>query len=68
MHGALPPRTHLCPYRCTDMYTQGHFAYDSHKGGGVTMSHLRFGPEEIKSEFEIKNEADYIACGNTSYV
>ena len=52
----------------TDLYTQGHFAYDSHKGGGVTMSHLRFGPEPILSAYEITCNADYIACGNTSYV
>jgi sulfite reductase alpha subunit-like flavoprotein/pyruvate/2-oxoacid:ferredoxin oxidoreductase beta subunit/pyruvate/2-oxoacid:ferredoxin oxidoreductase alpha subunit/Pyruvate/2-oxoacid:ferredoxin oxidoreductase gamma subunit/Pyruvate/2-oxoacid:ferredoxin oxidoreductase delta subunit len=52
----------------TDMYTQGHFAFDSHKGGGVTMSHLRFGPEELQSPFEIHNNADYIACGNTSFI
>jgi len=32
------------------------------------MSHLRFGPEYIKSEYEIKTNADYIACGNTSYI
>ena len=28
----------------TPLFGQGHFAYDSHKGGGVTMSHIRFGP------------------------
>ena len=50
------------------MYTQGHFAYDSHKGGGVTMSHLRFGPKPHMPEYEIQQGADYIACGNTSYV
>ena len=46
----------------TDLYTQGHFAYDSHKGGGVTMSHLRFGPQPILSAYEITCNADYIAC------
>lgn len=52
----------------TPLWTQGHFAYDSHKGGGVTMSHLRFGPEPIKAEYEIHEGADYIACHNSSYV
>ena len=52
----------------TPLWGQGHFAYDSHKGGGVTMSHLRFGPEPILSAYEITCNADYIACGNTSYV
>ena len=47
---------------------QGHFAYDSHKGGGVTMSHIRFGPSPHMPEYEIQQGADYIACGNTSYV
>ena len=32
------------------------------------MSHLRFGPEPILSAYEIQQDADYIACGNTSYV
>jgi len=52
----------------TDLFTQGHFAYDSHKGGGVTMSHLRFGPDPRMPEYEIQSGADYIACSNTSYV
>lgn len=52
----------------TNLYTQGHFAYDSHKGGGVTMSHVRFGPEPIKSEYEICRDADYVACHHSSYI
>ncbi len=51
----------------TNLRTQGHFVYDSHKGDGVTVSHLRFGPEEIKSEYEIKNDADYLSCAHPSY-
>lgn len=51
----------------TGKYAQGYFAYDSKKSGGVTMSHLRFGDEPIKSAYLI-NEADYIACHNQSYV
>lgn len=51
----------------TDKYVQGYFAYDSKKSGGVTISHLRFGDEPIKSSYLI-DEADYIACHNQSYV
>jgi pyruvate-ferredoxin/flavodoxin oxidoreductase len=52
----------------TPMAGQGHFAYDSHKGGGVTMSHLRFGPNPIKGEYEIQTDCDYIACHNATCV
>ncbi|OON99763.1 MAG: pyruvate:ferredoxin (flavodoxin) oxidoreductase [Epulopiscium sp. Nele67-Bin004] len=51
----------------TDKYVQAYFAYDSKKSGGVTMSHLRFGDEPIRSTYLI-DEADYIACHNQSYV
>ncbi len=45
----------------TDLYSQGHFTYDSKKSGAVTVSHLRFGPQEIHSTYEIY-AADFIAC------
>jgi pyruvate-ferredoxin/flavodoxin oxidoreductase len=51
----------------TDMYAQAYFAYDSKKSGGVTISHLRFGKNPIKSPYLI-NKADFIACHNQSYV
>jgi len=51
----------------TDMYAQGYFAYDSKKSGGVTISHLRFGKQAIKSTYYI-NKADFVACHNPSYV
>ncbi|WP_312562622.1 pyruvate:ferredoxin (flavodoxin) oxidoreductase [Anaerospora sp.] len=51
----------------TSMYAQGYFAYDSKKSGGVTISHLRFGRQAIKSPYLI-NKADFIACHNQSYV
>lgn len=51
----------------TDLYAQAYFAYDSKKSGGVTMSHLRFGKDPIKSTYLI-DEADYIACHKQSYV
>ena len=49
------------------MYAQGYFAYDSKKSGGVTISHLRFGKQPIKSPYLI-NKADFVACHNQSYV
>ena len=51
----------------TDMYAQGYFSYDSKKSGGVTVSHLRFGHEPIKSTYLI-SDADFISCSKQSYV
>ena len=47
----------------TDLHTQGYFVYDSKKAGAVTISHLRFGPQPIRSSYLIAdNEAQFIAC------
>ncbi len=35
----------------TDHSAQGYFVYDSKKSGAVTVSHLRFGPEPIRSTY-----------------
>ena len=51
----------------TDFFVQGYFAYDSKKSGGVTVSHLRFGKEPIKSTYYI-SKADIVACHNPSYI
>ena len=51
----------------TDQYAQGYFEYDSKKSGGITISHLRFGKNEIKSTYFISN-ADFVACHNPAYV
>ncbi len=45
----------------TDLYAQGYFVYDSKKSGSMTVSHLRFGPEPIRSTYLVE-EADFIAC------
>ncbi|MBQ6925289.1 MAG: pyruvate:ferredoxin (flavodoxin) oxidoreductase [Kiritimatiellae bacterium] len=45
----------------TENYAQGYFEYDSKKSGGVTISHLRFGSEMIRSPYFV-NSADFIAC------
>ena len=51
----------------TDLYAQGYFAYDSKKSGGLTISHLRFGKNPIKSTYLI-TDADFVACHNQAYV
>ncbi|MGM0653344.1 MAG: pyruvate:ferredoxin (flavodoxin) oxidoreductase [Bacillota bacterium] len=51
----------------TDLYAQGYFVYDSKKSGGITVSHLRFGPTKIQSTYQI-DQADFIACHNPSFV
>ncbi|MBP7274990.1 MAG: pyruvate:ferredoxin (flavodoxin) oxidoreductase [Kiritimatiellae bacterium] len=45
----------------TDMYAQGYFVYDSKKAGSRTVSHLRFGPEPIRSPYLIQS-ANFIGC------
>jgi len=45
----------------TDMHAQGYFVYDSKKAGAVTISHLRFGPERIRSAYLIRH-ASFVAC------
>ena len=51
----------------TDKYIQAYFQYDSKKTGGVTISHLRFGDNPIRSPYYI-NQADFVACHNPAYV
>ncbi len=45
----------------TDNYAQGYFVYDSKKAGATTVSHLRFGPRPIRSEYLI-HSANFVAC------
>ncbi len=45
----------------TDNFAQGYFVYDSKKSGSQTVSHLRFGPDEIKSTYLIQS-ANFVAC------
>jgi len=51
----------------TDNFAQGYFVYDSKKSGSMTISHLRFGPKEIKSTYLI-NQANFIACHQTEFL
>jgi len=43
------------------LHAQGYFVYDSKKSGSMTVSHLRFGPEPIRSTYLVER-ADFIAC------
>ena len=51
----------------TDMKAQAYFQYDSKKSGGVTISHLRFGHEPLRSTYYVK-QADFVACHNEAYL
>jgi pyruvate-ferredoxin/flavodoxin oxidoreductase len=51
----------------TDNFAQGYFVYDSKKSGSMTISHLRFGPKDIKSTYLI-NKANFIACHQTGFL
>jgi pyruvate-ferredoxin/flavodoxin oxidoreductase len=45
----------------TNNFAQGYFVYDSKKAGAVTVSHLRFGPDPIRSTYLI-TKANFVAC------
>jgi len=45
----------------TDLFAQGYFVYDSKKSGSITVSHLRFGPQPIRSTYLVE-DADFVAC------
>jgi pyruvate-ferredoxin/flavodoxin oxidoreductase len=51
----------------TNNYAQGYFVYDSKKAGSITVSHLRFGPELIRSPY-LCTKADFVACHNFSFL
>lgn len=53
----------------TNNFAQGYFEYDSKKSGGVTVSHLRFGPDPIRAPYFIsEDEANFVACHQVSFV
>lgn len=51
----------------TELYAQAYFAYDSKKSGGVTRSHLRFGPKPITAPYLV-SVADFVSCSLEAYV
>ncbi len=53
----------------TDSYAQGYFVYDSKKSGAITVSHLRFGSEPIRSTYLIgEHDANFIACHQPQFL
>ncbi|MFO0753831.1 MAG: pyruvate:ferredoxin (flavodoxin) oxidoreductase [Thermodesulfovibrionales bacterium] len=51
----------------TDNHAQAYFVYDSKKSGSVTVSHLRFGEDRIRSPYLLP-DANFIACHNPSFL
>ncbi|HSJ96710.1 MAG TPA: pyruvate:ferredoxin (flavodoxin) oxidoreductase, partial [Myxococcota bacterium] len=43
------------------LHAQGYFVYDSKKAGAVTVSHVRYGPNPIRSSYQIA-QAELVAC------
>ena len=47
----------------TALFAQGYFVYDSKKSGAMTVSHLRFGPQPIRSSYLTGDgDARFVAC------
>ena len=51
----------------TNNYAQGYFVYDSKKSGSVTISHLRFGAQPIRSPYLI-SKANFVACHQPGFL
>jgi pyruvate-ferredoxin/flavodoxin oxidoreductase len=51
----------------TENYAQGYFVYDSKKSGSMTVSHLRFGPQPIRSTYLI-DKANFIGCHHWGFL
>jgi pyruvate-ferredoxin/flavodoxin oxidoreductase len=49
----------------TENYAQAYFVYDSKKSGAITISHLRFGKQPIRSTYLI-SQAQFVACHQPS--
>jgi pyruvate-ferredoxin/flavodoxin oxidoreductase len=45
----------------TPFHAQGYFVIDSKKAGSTTVSHLRFGPNPIRSSYLV-HDATFVAC------
>ena len=49
------------------LHVQGYFVYDSKKSGSMTVSHLRFGPNPIRSTYLIR-ESEFVACHHEAFL
>jgi pyruvate-ferredoxin/flavodoxin oxidoreductase len=53
--------------KATDNNAQGYFVYDSKKSGSLTISHLRFSPDPIRSTYLI-SKARFLACHSFAFL
>jgi pyruvate-ferredoxin/flavodoxin oxidoreductase len=51
----------------TGDHVQGYFVYDSKKSGSLTVSHLRFSKQPIRSTYLV-NSANFVACHHFHYL
>jgi pyruvate-ferredoxin/flavodoxin oxidoreductase len=51
----------------TGNFAQGYFVYDSKKSGSMTISHLRFGPNPIRSAYLV-TKANFVACHQPAFL
>ncbi|MDT7543488.1 MAG: pyruvate-ferredoxin/flavodoxin oxidoreductase [Acidobacteriota bacterium] len=51
----------------TDNYAQGYFVYDSKKSGAITVSHLRFGRQPIRSTYLVQR-AGFVAVHQFNFL
>jgi len=51
----------------TDYFAQGYFVYDSKKAGTITISHVRFSKDPIRSPYLI-SKANLVACHNFTFL
>ncbi len=51
----------------TPNFAQAYFVYDSKKSGGITVSHLRFGPNAIRAPYLVRN-AQFVGCHQFSFM
>ncbi|MCD6303916.1 MAG: pyruvate:ferredoxin (flavodoxin) oxidoreductase, partial [Planctomycetes bacterium] len=51
----------------TGNFAQGYFVYDSKKAGGITVSHLRFGPQYIRSSYLV-DRANFIGIHQWTFL
>ncbi|MDX9884632.1 pyruvate:ferredoxin (flavodoxin) oxidoreductase [Thauera sp.] len=53
----------------TALFAQGYFVYDSKKSGAMTVSHLRFGPQPIRSAYLTgESDAKFVACHQPLFI
>ena len=50
-----------------EFHAQGYFVYDSKKSGSQTVSHVRFGPNPIRSAYLIRS-AHFVGCHQFNFI